>query len=229
MKAIILCAGEGERLRPITDSIPKPLILILDKPILYYIFSSLPKEIDELFIVIQKKHKKLFKDFLSKNKLKIKVNFLIQDILKKPGTYYALFTAYKFLKNENKFLVLNGDDIFLKKDLEKLILSNVPCYGLSYKKLDKRYRTCNLDKKNKTIISFRKQKEDEIGKKIVCFSGAFTLNKDFFSYNPVFIGSEAGIPHTLFSLDKKVHYVLLKEWIQINTLEDLAFAQKFFK
>ena len=32
--AIILCGGEGQRLRPITNDIPKPLIKIKNKPIL---------------------------------------------------------------------------------------------------------------------------------------------------------------------------------------------------
>ena len=35
MKAIILAGGFGKRLKPLTDSIPKPLIRILDKPIIY--------------------------------------------------------------------------------------------------------------------------------------------------------------------------------------------------
>ena len=36
MKAIILAGGFGKRLKPLTDSIPKPLIRILDKPIIYW-------------------------------------------------------------------------------------------------------------------------------------------------------------------------------------------------
>ena len=42
-EAIILCGGKGERLRPITNNIPKPLIKINDKPILYYVITHLKK------------------------------------------------------------------------------------------------------------------------------------------------------------------------------------------
>jgi len=41
--AVILCGGEGQRLRPITEEIPKPLIKIRNNPILYYIIEHLRK------------------------------------------------------------------------------------------------------------------------------------------------------------------------------------------
>ena len=41
--AVILCGGEGQRLRPITEEIPKPLIKIRNNPILYYIIQHLRK------------------------------------------------------------------------------------------------------------------------------------------------------------------------------------------
>ena len=43
LTAIILCGGKGERLRPITNDLPKPLIEIKNKPILYYIIEHLKK------------------------------------------------------------------------------------------------------------------------------------------------------------------------------------------
>ena len=41
--AVILCGGKGERLRPITNDIPKPLVIINDKPILHYVIQHLIK------------------------------------------------------------------------------------------------------------------------------------------------------------------------------------------
>jgi len=227
MKAVILCAGEGERLKPITINTPKPLIKVGDRSILTYIFLSLPEDIDEVLLIIKEKCQKVFEEFLKTEKINKKVTILFQDEEKK-GTYFALITAKNFLKKENKFLVLNGDDIFLKKDLENLIKIKTPCYGLSYKKLNQRYRTCDLDLTNQTIQSFRKQKEDEKNRELPCFSGAFTLNKDFFTYEPVFYeDGEAGIPHTLFTNNKKVSFLILKEWLQINTKEDIEKATTY--
>lgn len=221
MKAVILCAGNGERLKPLTETIPKPLILIKNKPILHYIFSSLPQSINEVFLVIQEKHHSLFDDFLEKNNFTKNVKIIHQDI-SKIGTYFALISAKIFLEKEDIFLVLNGDDIFLEKDIEKIINIPSPTYGISFKKLDKRYRTCDLDEENNKIISFRKQREDEYDKELPCFSGVFTLDKNFFNYEPVFYeNQEAGIPHTLFKNNKNVSYLILEKWYQINNFEDL--------
>lgn len=226
MKAVILCAGDGERLKPLTEKVPKPLILINNKPILSHIFLSLPDKIDEVFVVIKERHKNIFKQYLKTIKIKAGIKLLFQGENKK-GTYFALMAAKDFLNKEDKFLVLNGDDIFLKKDIEEIIKISAPVYGLSFKKLDKRYRTCELDKKNRKIKSFRKQKKSECNKKLPCFSGVLVLDKDFWSYKPVcFESGEAGLPHTLFSNNKDVSYLILGKWFQINTFNDLKYVEK---
>ena len=42
MKAIILAAGDGVRMRPLTNDWPKPMVEVLGRPILEHIFSALP-------------------------------------------------------------------------------------------------------------------------------------------------------------------------------------------
>ena len=39
LKVLILCGGKGERLKPLTESVPKPLVRIKDRPILSYLLS----------------------------------------------------------------------------------------------------------------------------------------------------------------------------------------------
>ena len=44
LDVIILCGGKGERLRPLTESIPKPMVEVKDQPILSYILANLQSQ-----------------------------------------------------------------------------------------------------------------------------------------------------------------------------------------
>ena len=64
MKAIILASGEGSRLRPLTDTTPKPLLKILGKPLISYTLENLEKlGTKETIIVVKYKHE-LFQEIL---------------------------------------------------------------------------------------------------------------------------------------------------------------------
>ena len=53
MKAIVLAAGEGKRMLPLTLTLPKPLLLIGGKTVLDYIFGAFPEEITEAVMVVR--------------------------------------------------------------------------------------------------------------------------------------------------------------------------------
>ena len=60
IKAVLLCGGKGERLYPLTDEIPKPLVKIREKPIISYIIKHLEKfKIMDLIILTGYKSKKI--------------------------------------------------------------------------------------------------------------------------------------------------------------------------
>ena len=109
MKAIILAAGIGKRLRPITNSIPKPMIKIYDKPILEYIVNDLVNfGFDEICIVIGYNGNQIKKYFGSGDKFNAKISYVIQKEYK--GTAYAVMCAKDFV-GYDKFLLHLGDAI----------------------------------------------------------------------------------------------------------------------
>jgi len=52
MQCVIICAGKGTRMRPLTEHTPKPLLEVCGKPILQHVVEALPEEIDELVLVV---------------------------------------------------------------------------------------------------------------------------------------------------------------------------------
>jgi len=117
LNVFILAAGYGERLRPITDYIPKPLIPILGKPVLQYVIeriSSLP--VDRIGINLHHR-KEVIKEWIKQSAFSNKAKIYPEDIIL--GTGGALKNAEAFLCN-NTFLVHNSD-IISDIDMEKLI------------------------------------------------------------------------------------------------------------
>jgi glucose-1-phosphate cytidylyltransferase len=73
-EVIILCGGKGERLRPITNDVPKPLVKINKKPILHYVIEHLKKfDIKSVNIACGYKSN-ILKKYFSDNKYDINID-----------------------------------------------------------------------------------------------------------------------------------------------------------
>jgi len=116
MQVVILAAGLGTRLHPLTFSLPKPILPLGDKSILKHTIFELPREIKEIILIIGFGGEKIKKE-IGEKILGRKVIYVFQE--KQLGTGDAILKAKPFLKE--KFLVLNGDDIYQKEDLKNLL------------------------------------------------------------------------------------------------------------
>ncbi|UCH72143.1 MAG: NTP transferase domain-containing protein [Thermoplasmatales archaeon] len=116
MKAVILAAGEGKRLRPFTETMPKVMIPVANKPILEYVFDAVKKNrIDEIIVVVGYKKEVIMEYF--KNYEDIKITYVVQD--KQLGTGHALLQTKKHIKES--FIVLPGDNIIDQSSISALI------------------------------------------------------------------------------------------------------------
>jgi D,D-heptose 1,7-bisphosphate phosphatase len=108
MKAVILCAGKGERLKPLTDTIPKPMITINNKPILEYLILLCKKHgFEEIFINTSYLPEKIKEYFGNGEKWGIKITYSYEPELL--GTSGALNNFKEFLNDT--FIVIYGDNI----------------------------------------------------------------------------------------------------------------------
>ncbi|MFA5333810.1 MAG: bifunctional sugar-1-phosphate nucleotidylyltransferase/acetyltransferase [Candidatus Nanoarchaeia archaeon] len=120
MKAVILAAGEGSRLWPISENVPKPLVKILGKYFLEYQIIELSRiGIKDVIIVKGKNFNDLFESF--KNEMSEKYGVIITYMVQEQslGTGDAFFTVKNII--DEPFIGLMGDNHYQASDIEKLI------------------------------------------------------------------------------------------------------------
>ena len=230
MKTVIFAAGEGTRLRPLTYTTPKPLLLINERPILFRLIDSLPDEIDEIIIVVSYLADKII-EAIAKENFSRPIKFVTMDLTSERGTWSALWRTKKFLeKDPDLFLVLNGDDLYATTDLEKIIGSNEWSLGYQTKiNPGGKYRNIKVDEMG-YVIDMPLVNETE--KTVNIATGAYLLNREVFELEPVkTAGGEWGLPQTISRIfgKKAVKAINMSNWQQINTVDDLESVDKSLK
>jgi len=120
MKAVLLAAGKSTRTYPLTLSRPKPLIPILNRPLINYTISGLTDMIDEWVIVVCYKAEEI-KQYIKETFPNLSVQYVHME--EATGTGKALQDAKEYLMGES-FIVLNGDDMYHPRDVKRLIDCN---------------------------------------------------------------------------------------------------------
>ncbi len=119
MKGIILAAGKGTRLYPMTRPVCKPLLPIYDKPMIYYPLSALLQAgIQEVLIITPPDGEvRAFEKLLGDGSdLGIHITYAVQSVAR--GIADALILGGKFLQGDDVCLVL-GDNLFFSPTFSK--------------------------------------------------------------------------------------------------------------
>lgn len=120
MKAVVICAGQGKRLRPITITRPKPLIPLAGKPLLEHTISGLKNAgINEILLIVGYKEN-LIKEYFGdgKEKFNLKIEYITQD--EQLGTAHAFGYAKNFANNES-VLFMYGDLLVEPKVYQEIV------------------------------------------------------------------------------------------------------------
>ncbi len=117
MKVIILAAGYGTRLYPLTKNIPKPLLPIADKPLLNFTIENAQKieDVDKIFVISNSKFYRNFKDWLGLQKFNKSVEILNDGSTSNDnrlGAIKDLQWCIETKKIEDSVLVLGGDNLY---------------------------------------------------------------------------------------------------------------------
>ncbi|MBU0526982.1 NTP transferase domain-containing protein [Candidatus Micrarchaeota archaeon] len=131
MKAVILAAGEGVRLRPLTSTRPKCMLYVAGKPILHHLLLEAKKAgITEAIVVVRYLKEKVT-EYFSNVELGMKISFVEQGSEK--GTAAALLCAESHI--QDTFVVLAGDTVTESSIIRKTIEEKEGRITLAVKKV----------------------------------------------------------------------------------------------
>lgn len=202
-EAVILAGGQGTRLKSVTGSLPKPMVLINNQPFLYILMKRLESHgCRKIILSLSYRSEYIIKRINSDKPVSCQVDFSVED--SPLGTGGALKYASK-LVSDDKFLSVNGDtlcgidyrDMLTKADAVDLLISGVSVEDAS------RYGTLNIDKNN-NIISFN---EKGISGQGIINSGSYVITtdqimkypKDHFSFEQDYISNFEGVFKVYYS------------------------------
>ncbi len=215
MKVVILAGGQGSRLKPITDYIPKPLIPINNTPILEWQIRYLKKfGINDIIICTGYKTDQI-ENFLNKKKFGVKVRFSIE---KAPlGTGGALKKIAPLIK-EKSFLVFNGD-IITNINLKKMLAKTNSIAGIEL-----RTNFGIIETADGKVKKFREKKEIA---NVWMNAGIYHLDRKILKDLPV-KGNIESTTFPKYARNGKLNFIKFKnvKWYSIDSYKDIENCSK---
>lgn len=200
MKAIILAAGEGTRLRPFTVSRPKGMIPVGNKPILQHIVESLVQnDLKEIVMVVGYKKDRILSYFEDGRKFGARISYVMQD--KQLGTAHALLMAGREIQEDN-FLVLPGDNFIDAQTVSDLTQQGKPPSVLvTESEIPSKYGVLQLE--GDRVNSIVEKPQWRAGN--IISTGMYSFTPEIFRMiESQALGADVGISHVLQSLLPKL-------------------------
>ena len=219
MKAMILSGGRGKRLRPLTDTIPKPLIRINNKPLIEWKINYLKKfGIKDIIICSGYKGKKIENYLSKKNNFGCNIEYSVEST--PLGTGGAIKKAIKNIADRS-FIVLNGD-IITNINLKRIM---VKPNSIAAIELRTKYGTMKI--KNNKIIQFN---EKSVVKNIWMNPGIYHLDTNLSKILPE-KGSLESIVFPKLVKKNSLNTIKFKNvlWHSIDSYKDIDMCSKDIK
>jgi UDP-N-acetylglucosamine diphosphorylase/glucosamine-1-phosphate N-acetyltransferase len=199
-QAVILAAGEGQRLRPFTINRPKAMLSIADKPILQFIIESLSLNgIRDIVLVVGYRKEQVY-DYLGSGE-RFGVNITYIEQASQLGTAHALMQVKDAVADE--FLVLSGDNLVEASTIADFV--QVKPEALLVKRVGDPFRSGVVDIEGGEVRDIAEKPKE--AKSNLVNTGIYAFTRDIFKYTE----SVLDIPDALNNM--------IAEGYTINALE----------
>jgi glucose-1-phosphate thymidylyltransferase len=244
VKAIILAAGYGTRLYPITKNLPKSLLPIVDTPLLSITMNNILeiKEIDEVVVVSNNKFFKNFQHWLSSQEYKSKNVVLLDDGTtgneNRLGAIRDLLFAIQSRAYKDSYLVLAGDNLYdfklseLVMFYEKRKKNVVAVKDIKDKNLARNYGVVVLDENSKIKEFQEKPVYPETSLIAIC---AYVFTPDIETHLKEYIASGNNIDAPGYFLEwlcrrEEVYaFTFSAAWFDIGDIHSYRNAQEYYR
>jgi mannose-1-phosphate guanylyltransferase len=205
-EAVILCGGQGDRLKPLTDTLPKPMVPVNGRPIIDYIIANMKRQgVERIVAACGYKWEKIREKY---------GDSLIYSVEKEPlGTGGAIKQAAAHI-NGKEFFVANCDDI---TDIDLTALAKMGSNTVCIAHFRSNFGL--VDVEGDKIIGFRQKPMLPFWANV----GWYLLNKD------IPMPDKGAIEEITFPKIPLKAFRHDGRWITINTIKDLKDAETDFK
>lgn len=236
MKAIIVAGGRGERLKPLTNKISKPMVEVGGKPILLHIIELFKKNgIEEFVIALCYLPEVITNFFGDGKKFGVNIEYTYEDPSNPLGTAGAITLAKGKIKED---FIVTYADILRELDIKKMIVfhkkSNAFATVNIYKRKSDNAKSRVVIDQNMRIVDFiERPSEDRLKEDFIWANGSFYIfEPEIFNFIPdnkkIDFGSD--IFPSLLKLQKKLYSYPSEGYsIDIGNIEKLELAKKTFK
>ena len=223
---VILVGGAGLRMRPLTTDLPKAMIQLHGKPLLYWTLNWLKGYGFKHVILGVAYRKEVIIDYVQKNPFGLDIDFSVHTVEGGTGEGFRL-AIERYVRDEN-FLAMNGDELS-NLNLNKLIgfhLKHRPVATIAVSPMRSPYGIIEI--RGNSITGF---KEKPILEDKPVNTGIYVFSHEILDYLPP-KGALEKITFPLLAEKGLLKAYRLGEnelWITINSVKDLSIAEKEIK
>lgn len=223
--AVVLVGGSGLRMRPLTEDLPKCMIPLHGKPLIYWTISWLRDNgIGHVVLGVSYRKETVMK-YVTKNPLGVRVDFSEHTQKGETGEGFRL-AIKRHVKDEN-FLAMNGDEL-TNLNLAKFVefhLQNKAVATIAVSPMQSPFAVLEIN--GNDIIGF---KEKPVLEDKLVSAGIYVFNHTISDYLPI----SGSVEKTAFPslaekrLLKAYRLGANERWLTINSVKDLSVAEKEF-